>query len=149
KPTANASPNFQTNNHYFRLLKKIGFLFSSDFYKMQPFNLEIDKSEKKSDSYNITQLTVTEPTIEELLLKGRSIDQIKNTFEKTFERYVDQEVNYVCMYIHSVFEPIRLEKMLHEICQLTYKLDMNPSTHNNFYEKIKELPIIRYSELTK
>ncbi|MFW9851905.1 MAG: hypothetical protein ACFFDS_03120, partial [Candidatus Thorarchaeota archaeon] len=36
KPTANASPNFQTNNHYFRLLKKIGFIFSSDFYKMQP-----------------------------------------------------------------------------------------------------------------
>ncbi len=149
KPTANAAPNFQTNNHYFKLLRKLGFDFSSDFYKMPPFNLEIDKTKKNSKSCEITQLTVTEPTIEELLLKGKSIDQIKNTYEKTFEGYVDQEVDYVCMYVHSVFEPIRLEKVLHEICQLTYKLDMKPSTHSNFYKKVKELPKIKYSELPK
>jgi hypothetical protein len=149
KPTANAAPNFQTNKHYFELLKKLNFDFSSDFYKMSPFNLEIDKTKNNSKSCNIIQLTVTEPTIEELLLKGKSIDQIKNKYEKTFERYVDQGVDYVCMYIHSVFEPIRLEKLLHEICQLIYNLDMKPTTHNNFYKKVKELPKIKYSELLK
>ena len=149
KPVANAAPNFQTNNYYFELLKKLDFAFSSDFYKKPPFVLEIENTIKNSKPYNITQLSVTEPTIEELLLKGKSVDQIKNIYEKTFEKYVDQEVDYICMYIHSVFEPIRLEKMLHEICQLIHKLDMKPSTHNNFYKKVKELPKIKYSELLK
>ncbi len=149
KPTANAAPNFQTNNHYFKLLIKLGFVFSSDFYKMPPFNLELEKTKKNSKSFKITQLTVTEPTIEELLLQGKSINQIKNAYKKTFEEYVNQGVDYVCMYIHSVFEPIRLENVLQEICRLTYKLDMKPSTHNNYYKKVKELPKIKYSELSK
>lgn len=149
KPIANAAPNFQTNIHYFKILKKLGYAFSSDFYKMSPFNLEIEEKGKDSKNNNIIQLPITEPTIEEYLQQEKSLTQIKNEYKKSFKGHIDQEVNYVCMYIHSVFEPIRLGDMLEEICQMTYKLDMKPTTHTNFYKKIKELPTINYSELIK
>jgi len=149
KPIANAAPNFQTNIHYFKILKKLGYAFSSDFYKMSPFILEIEEARKDSKNNKIVQLTVTEPTIEEYLQQEKTLTQIRNEYEKSFKRYIEQEADYVCMYIHSAFEPIRLGDTLEEICQLIYKLDMKPTTHTNFYKKIKELPTINYSELLK
>ena len=67
-PEANATPNFIVNQHYLNLIPK-QFRFASDFRYHSPFTLT---SNNGKESGSITQLPVTEETVESLILKGKN-----------------------------------------------------------------------------
>ncbi len=138
KPIANAAPNFQVNKYYFEQLKTRGFKFSSDFCYKEPFNLQ---------PYDLDQLPVTEPTIEEFLIHGKSSEQIKEEFEQNMKIKVDTGVHYVCFYIHAIFEPVKLENLLEDILKISFKYDMKPLSHSGYYKLFNKFPALKHSEL--
>ena len=86
-PITNAAPNFQTNKFYFQIMKEKGVEFLADYKYSEPFQLQFETTEKKSQQ--ILQLPVNEPTFEELLQKGKSIEEIKKIYRKNFKQYTD------------------------------------------------------------
>ena len=138
KPVANAAPNFQVNTYYFEYLKEMGIKFSSDFIYDNPFILQ---------PYNLVQLPVTEPTIEEYMILGKNLEQIKNEFEKTLKEKKEREMKYVCLYVHAVFEPLKFEILLEEICKLSFKNDMKPVSHYEYYKLFNTFPSLEFSDL--
>lgn len=145
KPIANAAPNFQTNKFYFRIMEEKGIEFLADYKHSEPFFLQFESS--REDSQNILQLPVTEPTIEELLIQGKSTDKIKENFKNRFENHKGTESKYVCFYLHAIYEPFKLKTILEYILNLAIKFDMKPSTHKIFKEEGFEAPKIKYEEL--
>ncbi|MHA1516783.1 MAG: hypothetical protein ACTSPF_14730, partial [Candidatus Heimdallarchaeaceae archaeon] len=107
--------------------------------------LQFETTEKKSQQ--ILQLPVTEPTFEELLQKGKSIEEIKKVYRKNFEKYTDQSTDYVCFYLHAIYEPFKLRKLLEDLFNLVIKLDMKPVTHKSYKDAAKKTLAIRYEEL--
>ena len=138
KPFANAAPNFQVNTHYFSYLKTKEFRFSSDFCYNEPFNLL---------PYNLVQLPITEPTIEEFLVQGKDSEQIKDEFERSIKSKVDTEKKYICLYTHAIFEPVKFGNLLEDICKLSFKYDMKPVSHGEYYKLFNTLPSLEYSEV--
>ncbi|MHA2307752.1 MAG: hypothetical protein ACXABJ_00525, partial [Candidatus Heimdallarchaeaceae archaeon] len=130
KPIANAAPNFQINKHYFHLLKEEGFSFSSDLFHPIPINLQFKSNGNQKEFFQIPQLPVTETCIEEFILQGKTPDQIKEEYRKRFEECVDLGKEYICLYVHSIFEPIKLNNLLKEIIDLVFKFDMQTLTHS-------------------
>jgi hypothetical protein len=147
KPIANAAPNFQINIHYFRLLKKENFSFSSDIFHSTPFNLKIKEVSNEDQSFQIPQLPVTETSIEQHILQGKSSIQILEEYRKRFEEYVDSGKKYVCLYIHSVYEPLKLLSLLKSIIDLVFKLDMHSLTHSEFIQNQTSLPVVEYNQI--
>ncbi|MHA2357489.1 MAG: hypothetical protein ACXABK_01800 [Candidatus Heimdallarchaeaceae archaeon] len=147
KPIANAAPNFQINQFYFDELKKRKFNFSSDIQYSNPFYIVFCNDKSNTDSCQILQLPVTEPSIEELILQSKNTKQISETYRKLFKKHKDQERNYVCFYMHAVFEPLRFLSILDEIAELVYKNDMNPILHSKFSSLDKKHQTIKYSHL--
>ena len=147
KPIANAAPNFQVNKHYFQLLRKKKFSFTSDLYHSIPFKLQFKRGDKQSQAFQLTQLPVTEKSIEDFILQGKTSDQILEEYKNRFEEYIDSGKNYICLYAHAIFEPMRFRNLLTDILKLVYKLDMKITTHSDFANKHKELSIIPYEQL--
>ncbi|MCG3255046.1 MAG: polysaccharide deacetylase family protein [Candidatus Heimdallarchaeota archaeon] len=144
-PITNAAPNFQTNKYYFQIMKEKGVEFLADYKYSEPFQLQFETTEKKSQQ--ILQLPVTEPTFEELLQKGKGIEEIKKIYRKNFKKYTDQSIDYVCFYLHAIYEPFKLRKLLEDLFNLVIKLDMKPVTHKNYKDVVKKTLAIRYEEL--
>ena len=147
KPIANAAPNFQINKHYFQLLKEENFSFSSDLYHPNPINLQFKGRGNQKKSFQIPQLPVTEISIEEFLLQGKTPNQIKEEYKKRFEECVDVGIKYICLYVHSIYEPIKLNNLLKEIVNLIFKLDMQTLTHSEFIQTQTDFPVIDYNQL--
>lgn len=147
KPIANAAPNFQINKHYFHLLKKEKFSFSSDLYHPVPVNLQFKCSENQKKSFQIPQLPVTETSIEEFILQGKTPNQIKKEYKKRFEECVDLGKEYICLYVHSIFEPVKLNNLLKEIIDLVFKFDMQTSTHSEFVQTQTDFPVVEFDQL--
>ncbi|OLS32572.1 MAG: putative 4-deoxy-4-formamido-L-arabinose-phosphoundecaprenol deformylase ArnD [Candidatus Heimdallarchaeota archaeon AB_125] len=145
KPIANAAPNFQTNKIYFQIMKEKGVEFLADFKHPEPFFLQFETPEKNVQE--ILQLPVTEPTIEELIIQGKNIERIKEEYRTRFKHYKDINSNYICFYLHAIYEPFKMKKLLEYILNLTIKFDMKPTSHKNFKEKIVTAPKIRYDEI--
>ncbi len=137
KPIANAAPNFTVNKHYFQTLINNKFKFSSDFKYSEPFILQLE--EKKSQ---LTQFPVTEPTIEEHIIEGKSTDNIVSEYKNRFYNHVENETKYVCFYVHAVYEPLRLEKTMNKVLTYVNKCDFKATTHSKFHQKCSELPIV-------
>jgi len=144
-PITNAAPNFQTNKFYFQIMKEKGVEFLADYKYSEPFQLQFETTEKKTQQ--ILQLPVTEPTFEELLQKGKSIEEIKKVFRENFEKYTDQNADYVCFYLHAIYEPFKLRKLLEDLFNLVIKLDMKTVTHKSYKDIVKKTLAIRYKEL--
>ena len=142
KPIANAAPNFSVNKHYFQTLVDNKFKFSADFKYPEPFVLQLE--EKKSQ---ITQLPVTELTIEEHITKGKSTDRIVSDYKKRFGNHVENSAKYVCFYVHAIYEPLRLEKTLNKVLSYVNKYDFKSTTHSKFHQICSKLPIIRSETL--
>jgi undecaprenyl phosphate-alpha-L-ara4FN deformylase len=142
KPIANAAPNFSVNKHYFQALVDKKFKFSADFRYPEPFVLQLE--EKKSQ---LTQLPVTESTIEDHIAKGKSTDQIVSEYKKRFDNHVENGAEYVCFYVHAVYEPLRLEKTMNKILSYVNKYDFNATTHSKFHQKCSKLRIINIQTL--
>jgi len=138
KPIANAAPNFQVNTHYFDYLKAKGFKFSSDFCYNEPFILK---------PHDLVQLPITEPTIEEFLIQGKNPEQIKEEFEMSLKAKTDTELNYVCLYVHAIFEPVKFENLLENICKMSFKYDMKPISHGDYYKLFNTFPPLEYSDV--
>ena len=142
KPISNAAPNFNVNKHYFQILADNGFKFAADFKYSNAFNLQLESNGSK-----ITQLPVTEPTIEDLIYMGKSQNQIRTELKGRFKDYVENEANYVCFYIHAIYEPVRLEKTLENIFSFTNKIDMKAVTHSAYQNECSNLPTISIDTL--
>ena len=138
KPIANAAPNFQVSTYYFDYLKSKGFKFSSDFHYDKPFNLQ---------PHNIDQLPITEPTIEEFLIQGKNLEQIKEEFERSMKRKAETEIEYVCLYVHAIFEPVKFENLLEDICRMSFKYDMKPVSHGDYYKLFNTFPPLKYTDV--
>ena len=147
KPIANAAPNFQVNEHYFQILKEENFSFSADLRHPEPISLQFRDRENQQGTFQIPQLPVTETSIEEFILQGKTLNQIRNGYKKRFENAVDQGKEYVCLYVHSIYEPIKLNKLLEDIISLVFKFDMKSTTHNEFFQTHPDFPIIQYDQL--
>ncbi|MBY9001494.1 MAG: hypothetical protein KGD64_11295, partial [Candidatus Heimdallarchaeota archaeon] len=142
KPISNAAPNFNVNRHYFQILLDNNFKFAADFKHSNAFNLQLEEN-----SSQIIQLPVTEPTIEELIYLGKSQDQIRSELKRRFKDHVEKESNYVCFYIHAIYEPVRLEKTLEKILSYIYKQDMKAITHSTYHRECSNLPTIAMETL--
>ena len=142
KPIANAAPNFSVNKHYFQALVDNKFKFSADFRYPEPFTLQLE--EKKSQ---LTQLPVTEPTIEEQIIKGKSTDLIISEYKKRFGNHVENEAKYVCFYVHAIYEPFRLERTLNKVLSYINKYDFKTTTHSKFQQECSKLPTINIGTL--
>ncbi|MHA1550753.1 MAG: hypothetical protein ACTSUP_01790 [Candidatus Heimdallarchaeaceae archaeon] len=142
KPIANAAPNFSVNKHYFQTLVDNKFKFSADFRYFEPFILQLE--EKKSQ---LTQFPVTEPTIEEHIIEGKSTDHIASEYKKRFYNHIENGASYVCFYVHAVYEPLKLEKTMNKILSYVSKYDFKATTHSKFLQKCLELPIISIETL--
>ena len=142
RPIANAAPNFSVNKHYFQILVDNKFKFSADFMYSEPFTLKLE--EKKS---HLTQLPVTEPTIEEHIIRGESIDYIVSEYKKRFDSHVENGTKYVCFYFHAVYEPLRLEKTMNKILSYVNKCDFKATTHSKFYQVCSKLPVVSIETL--
>ena len=118
------------------------FKFSADFRYFEPFILQLE--EKKSQ---LTQFPVTEPTIEEHIIKGKSTNHIVSEYKKRFDSYVENGTRYVCFYVHAVYEPLKLEKTMNKILSYVSKYDFKATTHSKFLQKCLELPIISIETL--
>jgi hypothetical protein len=149
KPTAAAAPNFQVNKHYFQLLKEEDFSFSADLHYPEPIKLQFADRRDPKRTFLIPQLPVTEISIEEFILKGKTLNQIKNYYKKRFEDAVDEGKNYVCLYMHAIYEPIKLSGLLEDIINLVFKFDMKSLTHNEFYKVQTDFPVIEYEQVLK
>ncbi len=147
KPIANAAPNFQVNNHYFQLLKEEDFCFGADIRHPEPINLQFRNRENLQKTFLIPQLPVTEISIEELILQGKTLDQIRDWYKKRFEDAVDQGKEYTCLYVHSIYEPMKHSKLLEEIINLIFKFDMKSITHNEFFQIQSDFPVVEYERL--
>ena len=141
KPIANAAPNFNTNKHYFQILMNNEFIFSSDFIYKEPFILKINHSDR-----GIKQLPVTEPTIEELILSGKDKSKILSIFKSKFNDYCDRETKYICFYLHSIYEPIKLPELIENICNIVIKNDMKATTHSSFVRNCSDLQEINLTK---
>jgi len=141
-PIANAAPNFSVNKHYFQILVDNKFKFSSDFRYSEPFILQLE--EKKSQ---LTQFPVTEPTIEEHIIKGKSTNHIVSEYKVRFDNHVENGTEYVCFYVHAVYEPLRLEKTMNEVLSYVNKCDFKATTLSKFHQMCSELPIINIETL--
>ena len=137
KPIANAAPNFTINSHYFKLFKKYEFKFGSDFKHTLPFILKVPDS-----NVEIMQLPVTELTIEEHISSGMSTDKILKEYQLKFDEYTNKTKEYVCFYLHAIYEPIKLEKILTAIIEYVIKKGMNATTHSTYAEGCSNLPKI-------
>ena len=89
---------------------------------------------------------MTETSIEEFILQGKTPDQIKKEYRKRFEEYVDLGKKYICLYVHSIYEPIKLNNLLKEIVNLVFKLDMQALTHGEFIQTQTDFPVIEYEQ---
>ena len=147
EPVANAAPNFQINKHYFRILKEENFSFSSDIIYPIPFNLRFEGNSSSNQTFQIPQLPVTETSIEEFILQGKTSEQILKEYNKRFKEYVDLGKKYICLYVHSIYEPIKHINLLNEIINLTFKLDMNTLTHSEFLQSQAKFPVVEYNEI--
>jgi hypothetical protein len=143
KPIANAAPNFQSNKYYFQIMKEKKVEFLADFKHHEPFYVQF---ETNNDLQNILQLPVTEPTLEDLLLQGKSIEKIKEKFKERFEQHIEKNTEYVCFYLHAIYEPFRLKKLLNYVLNLTIKLDMVATSHKNFKKRAINAPKIKYEK---
>lgn len=142
KPIANAAPNFSVNKHYFQALVDNKFKFSADFRYSEPFLLQLE--EKKSQ---LPQFPVTEPTIEEHITKGKSTDHIVSEYITRFGNHIESGAEYVCFYVHAVYEPLRLEKTMNKILSYVNKYDFKATTHSKFYQKCSKLSTINIETL--
>jgi len=145
-PVANAAPNFVTNSFYTKLLSEKKFKFTSDYIYHSPFILSSDGGIKPKGRV-IVQLPVTEYSIEDLIVQGKSKTEIIKFYKYKFEKHVEEGSSYICMYIHAIFEPIRMYKVLEEIIKITESLDIKPLTHSEYYNQEKNLPIKELKEI--
>ncbi len=90
---------------------------------------------------------MTEISIEELILQGKTLDQIRDWYKKRFEDAVDQGKEYTCLYVHSIYEPMKHSKLLEEIINLIFKFDMKSITHNEFFQIQSDFPVVEYERL--
>ncbi len=147
QPIANAAPNFVVNPFYLKLLAKKSFKFASDFIYHSPFSLSLDNKNEKMNS--ILQLPVTEETIEGLIAKGKDQHEIVEFYKQRFREIVDKGITYVCLYSHAIYEPLKLRSVLEGIFELTFKYDMKPLTHSEFYSLGKQYPTISLEDIIK
>jgi hypothetical protein len=145
EPRANAAPNFSVNAYYLSLLPSKHFEFASDFIYSKPFSLSLDGSDGAKTS--IVQLPVTEETIEKLLVQGKTKSEIVQFYKRSFQQHINNGSNYICLYIHAIFEPLKFQSLLEEIINLTYQLDMQPMTHSTFFERTKKYPTLNIKEI--
>lgn len=146
-PRGNASPNFIVNPYYFQILNDKGFEFAADFCYPHPFYLKYENIEKKEQEKSVIQFPVTEPTIEQLLQRGYSTEKIENFYKKRFREYIDQGKKYVCLYLHAIFEPVKMKKVLSKIIERATKYDMRLITHSSLFKSKKDWPTIDQSSL--
>ena len=144
QPEANAAPNFVVNPFYLKILSKKKFKFASDFKYHSPFSLSLDNG-----TSSIVQLPVTEETIESLIVRGKSKIEIVDFYKQRFQELVDKGITYVCLYSHAIYEPLKLRPIIEDIFRLATKFDMKPSTHSEYYSKIKQYPTINIDKVLK
>jgi hypothetical protein len=142
EPIANAAPNFRVNSFYLSLLSKKQFKFASDFIYHTPFIL-ISNNKNKS----VSQLPVTEETIESLINRGKNKKEIIEFYSKRFQKQIDNGSSYICLYTHAIFEPVKLYSVIEEIIKLTEKFDMNPLTHSEYYNQNKTFPKLKIEDI--
>ena len=146
-PIANAAPSFQTNNHYFRILEDYNFDFSSDFRFHKPFNLDLKDKNNRDYKCKVPQLPVTELSFDELLLKGKNVEEIKEFYKQRFRKIRDENIEYACLYVHAVFEPLKLKNLLEDVLNIVFKCDMKPNSHKKYSQEIKELPSVNLAQI--
>ena len=141
EPIANAAPNFRVNPFYFLLLSTKHFKFASDFIYHTPFILEANNEK------SVCQLPVTEETIECLIMKGMNRKEIIEFYKERFQTLIDNGISYICLYIHAIFEPLKLYPIIEDIIELTEKFDMKALTHSEYFNQSKKFPIIKLEEI--
>ncbi|MHA1199494.1 MAG: hypothetical protein ACTSQF_09230 [Candidatus Heimdallarchaeaceae archaeon] len=145
-PLANAAPNFKVNPFYLSLLSSKQFKFASDFVHHSPFLLSSSDTSKNTEE-SIVQLPVTEETIESLVMLGKSRSEIIEFYKQRFQNQIDNGISYVCLYIHAVYEPLKLYSVIEDIIKLTEQYDMKPLTHLEYYNQRKQYPTIKINNL--
>lgn len=146
EPQANAAPNFKVNPFYLAILSSKQFKFASDFVYHSPFLLSSsDKSKKTEES--IVQLPVTEETIESLVMQGKNKSEIIEYYKQRFQKQIDNGISYVCLYIHAIYEPLKLYSIIEDIIKLTEQYDMKPLTHLEYYNQRKQYPTIKIKNI--
>ncbi len=146
QPQSNAAPNFIVNPFYLKMLTSKQFKFASDFIYHSPFLLTFDK-ENESSHESIVQLPVTEITIEELMIQGKTKNEIIQFYKQRFQEHIDSSATYVCLYVHAVFEPLKLRSLMESIFELVVQYDMKPIGQSEFYNQKNQYPTINLNDI--
>ena len=80
-------------------------------------------------------------------MQGKSRSEIIEFYKQRFQNQIDNGISYVCLYIHAIYEPIKLYSIIEEIIKLTEQCDMKPLTHLEYYNQRKQYPTIEINNI--